>query len=330
MAGSTSQGRVSTEARRPCNGAPDAPNALFLLNRRVLRPPLKGPIVTSGAQHSNKEMPPLPCVLAGMMVKEFHIPVASSFGARAAALALVVALAPGFAAPAFAQDTQAAPTFASTRAAKASAPQQGGTWYVDMGSDKNTGFVLEQRGSMVLLKVDGSDNVLSLMPVPGQRGDTFFMDYAGRMVLRVTQQGNVVSYIHNASGSPAEPSAKAPPITPGAMTASLDKMRASAASELSKLAGHEVTIWGTQSFSSDEAWAADALNILVLGVKNANGFAGKAASKVEKVTVRRGKAPKVSFKDGELTLDVNPDDGWSGRVTPEAITNSLTQSRNAG
>ena len=57
------------------------------------------------------------------------------------------------------------------------------------------------------MDVDGSDNVLSLMPVPGQRGDTFFMDFAGRMVLRVTQQGNVVSYIHNASGSPAEPSA---------------------------------------------------------------------------------------------------------------------------
>jgi len=264
------------------------------------------------------------------MVKEFHVSPDPARAVRAAALALVAALAAGFAAPAFAQDTQAAPTFASTRAAKASAPQQGGTWYVDMGSDKNSGFVLEQRGSMVLLKVDGSDNVLSLMPVPGQRGDTFFMDYAGRMVLRVTQQGNVVSYIHNVSGSPAEPSAKAPPITPGAMTASLDKMRASAANELTKLAGHEVTIWGTQSFASDEAWAADALNILVLGVKNANGLAGKAASKVEKVTVRRGKAPKVGFRDGELTVDVNPDDGWSGRVTPEAITNALTQSRNAG
>jgi hypothetical protein len=298
---------------------------LFSLNRGDLPPPLYGPIVTSGAQHSNKELPPLPCLLAGMMVKEIHVPAA-----RAAAFALIAAFASGFAAPAFAQDTQAAPTFASTRAAKASAPQQGGTWYVDMGSDKNVGFVLEQRGSMVLLKVDGSDNVLSLMPVPGQRGDTFFMDYAGRMVLRVTQQGNVVSYIHNASGSPAEPSAKAPPITPGAMTASLDKMRATAAAELTKLAGHEVTIWGTQSFASDEAWAADALNILVLGVKNANGLAGKAASRVEKVTVRRGKAPKVGFKDGELIVDVNPDDGWSGRVTPEAITSALTQARNAG
>lgn len=264
------------------------------------------------------------------MVKEFHVSAAGVRTVRAAAFALIAATTAGFAAPAFAQDTQAAPTFASTRAAKPSAPAQGGTWYVDMGSDKNKGFVLEQRGSMVLLKVDGSDNVLSLMPVPGQRGDTFLMDYAGRLVLRVTQQGNVVSYIHNASGSPAEASAKAAPITPGAMTASLDKMRANAASELSKLAGHEVTIWGTQSFASDEAWAADALNIIVLGVRNANGLAGRAASKVEKVTVRRGKAPKVGFNDGELVIDVNPEDGWSGRVTPDAITTSLTAARNAG
>jgi Domain of unknown function (DUF4908) len=263
-----------------------------------------------------------------MLVKEFHV-APPRCGVRASAIALIAALAAGFAAPAMAQDTQAAPTFASTRAAKPSAPT-GGTSYSDMGSDKNAGFVLEQRGSMVLLKVDGNDNVLTLMPVPGQRGDTFFMDYAGRMVLRVTQQGNVVSYIHNVSGSPAVPMGKAPPITAGAMTASLDKMRASAANELTKLAGHEVTIWGTQSFGSNEAWAADALNILVLGVKNANGLAGKAASKVEKVTLRRAKAAKASFKDGELILEVNPDDGWSGRVTPEAITNALTAARNAG
>lgn len=199
-----------------------------------------------------------------------------------------------------------------------------------MGSDKNGGFVLEQRGSMVLLKVDGRDEVLTLMPVPGQRGDTFFMDYAGQIVLRVTQQGNVVSYLYNKSGAPAEAVSKAQPITSVAMTASLDKMRINAAQELSKLAGHEVTIWGTQHFANSEAWASDALSILVLGVKNANGLAGKAASRVEKVTLKRAKAPKVSFKDGELTIEVNPDEGWSGRVTPEAITSALTQARNAG
>ena len=55
-----------------------------------------------------------------------------------------------------------------------------------------------------------------------------------------------------------------------------------------------------------------------------------STTKVDKVTLVRAKTPKVTFKDGELTVHVNPDDGWSGRVTPEAITNALTSARNAG
>jgi hypothetical protein len=156
------------------------------------------------------------------------------------------------------------------------------------------------------------------------------MDYTGRTVIKVTQAGNVVSYLHNPTGAPADPAGRVPALTAPAMTASLDAMRARAAGDLSKLAGHDVTIWGTQSFSNNEAWAADALNILVLGMKNANGLAGKAASKVEKVTLKRAKSPKVSFAAGELVIELNPDDGWSGRVTPEAITSALTKSRNAG
>jgi hypothetical protein len=100
--------------------------------------------------------------------------------------------------------------------------------------------------------------------------------------------------------------------------------------ELSKLAGHEVTIWGTQAFSSNEAWAADALSILVLGVKNANGHAGKLAAKIDKVTVRKAKAPKVSLKSGELLIEINPDDAWAGRVTPEDVSKVLTASRSSG
>jgi hypothetical protein len=260
-----------------------------------------------------------------MIVKEIH-----ARAVDAAALALAAVFAFGFAAPAFAQQPPP-PTFATTRSNASMAPgSTGGTRYTDMGSASNAGFVLEQRGTVVLLQMDGSNEILSLMPVPGQRGDTFFMDYKGRTVIKVTQAGNVVSYLHNPTGAPADPAGRVPALSQPAMTASLDAMRARAASDLAKLAGHEVTIWGTQSFGSNEAWAADALNILVLGVKNANGLAGKAASKVEKVTLVRAKAPKVTFKDGELTVQVNPDDGWSGRVTPEAITTALTQARNAG
>jgi hypothetical protein len=261
-----------------------------------------------------------------MMVKQIHVPAVRS---AAAALAAVIGF--GFAAPAFAQQQPPPPTFATTRAnASMSTAPTSGTRYVDMGSDQSTGFVLEQRGSVVLLQLDGSNEILSLMPVPGPRGDTYFMDYRGRTLIKVTQGGSVVSYLHNSTGAPADPAGRVPALSQPAMTASLDAMRARAAEDLSKLAGHEVTVWGTQSFGANETWAADALNILVLGVKNANGLAGKSASKVDKVTLVRAKAPNVTFKDGELTVHVNPDEGWSGRVTPEQITNALTQSRNSG
>ena len=254
-------------------------------------------------------------------------------GRTAAVLAAALAAVAGFAAPAVAQKDQLPPpTFATTRSNAAMSIDLGGQRYADLGSGPSAtkSFVLEQRGSVVLLQQEGSKEILSLMPVPGQRGDTFFMDYTGRTVLKVTKAGNVVSYLHNAAGAPADPLGRVPPLTAPAMTASLDAMRSNAVTELSRLAGHDVTVWGTQAFSNNEAWAADALSIIVLGVKNANGQAGKAASQVEKVTLRRAKAPKATLKDGELLIDVNPDDAWAGRVTPEDVTKVLTASRNKG
>lgn len=254
--------------------------------------------------------------------------------ARAAALVLALAYAGALGAPAFAQQPQQLPppTFANTRSNAAMSLDQGGTRYLDLGTDAKTtkSFVLEQRGSVVLLQQEGSKEILSLMPVPGQRGDTFFMDYTGRALLKVTKAGNVISYLHNPAGAPADPAGRVPPLSSPAMTASLDTMRSNAVRELTKLAGHDVTIWGTQAFANNEAWAADALSILVLGVKNANGHAGKVASSIEKVTLRKAKAPKVAFKGGELTIEINPDDAWAGRVTPEDISKVLTAARSSG
>jgi hypothetical protein len=266
--------------------------------------------------------------MAGMMVKLRNRPAG-----RSVTFALIAALAAGFAAPALAQQNDLPPpTFATTRSNASMSLDAGGTRYVDLGADAKASksFVLEMRGSVVLLQQEGSKDILSLMPVPGPRGDTFWVDYAGRTVVKVTKAGNVISYLHNPAGAPADPAGRVPALSSPAMTESLDSMRANAVKELSRLAGHDVTIWGTQSFANNEAWAADALSILVLGVKNANGHAGRAASQIDKVTLRRGKAPKVSFKDGELMIDVNPADSWAGRITPEDVSKALSQSRSSG
>ncbi len=293
---------------------------------RALRLPLKGPIVLRGALVANKELPCFPCHMAGMKVKASQWLAAKA----ASGIAVAIVLGLGAAAPAFAQSPDMPPpTFATTRSQVSSLPP-GAVRYDDLGSPSG-GFLLEQRGAMVLLQLDGTGEVIPLVPVSGTRGETVFMDYRGRTMLKVTKAGGVVSYLHDARGMPADPrQGYLPPLSAPAMTAALDTMRESAVSELTKLAGHDVTVWGTQSFTTREAFAADALSILVLGVRNANGHAGRAAAKIEKVTLRRGKAPRVAFDDGELIIEVNPDDPWSGRVTPDDVSRVLTQSRNAG
>lgn len=292
----------------------------------VLRLPLKDRIVGCGALVANKESPCFPCHMAGMKVN-----VSQRMTAKAVAgIAVAIGLGLGAAAQAFAQPPEMPPpTFATTRSQVSSLPP-GAVRYDDLGSTSG-GFLLEQRGSMVLLQLDGSNEVLPLVPVPGSGGSTLFMDYRGRTVLKVTMTGSVVSYLHDSRGMPADPhQGYLPPLSAPVMTAGLDSMRVAAVNELTKLAGHDVTVWGTQAFTSREAFAADALSILVLGVRNANGHSGRAASKIEKVTLRRGKAPRVEFKDGELIIEVNPEDPWGGRVAPEDVTRVLTQSRNAG
>jgi hypothetical protein len=187
--------------------------------------------------------------MAGMKLMDINPPAG-----KTAALLLAIAGAAGFVGPSLAQQPQLPPpTFATTRSNAAMMLDAGGSKYVDLGAPTSQSFVLERRGSVVLLQQEGSKEILSLMPVLGQRGDTFFMDYTGRTVLKVTKAGNVVSYLHNPAGAPADPAGRVPPLSSPAMTASLDSMRANAAHELGKLAGHDIAIWGTQAFSNDEA-----------------------------------------------------------------------------
>ncbi|MDP3740609.1 MAG: DUF4908 domain-containing protein [Hyphomonadaceae bacterium] len=249
-------------------------------------------------------------------MKEFHIPAA-----RSAALAAVAALALGVAAPAFAQQPPAASAQAQNRSS-------GATRYTDLGSDGS--FVLEERGREALLQVEGSSEVMILEAVPGPRGDTFLKSKTGEVVIRKTEAGNMVSYISNKNGAPADAAGRVGSLDSPPLPQSLNEIRVKSAARLSKLAGHDVTIFGTPEFTSDEQWAADALANVEIGVQRANGLAGKAASKLTAVRIVRAKAASVSFKDGELVLGINPAEGYSGRVSSEAITNVLTASRNAG
>lgn len=297
------------------------PKALFSLKVGALPLPLNGPIVAVGAHHKNKESPLSACLLAGMMVKELH-----AHAGRSAALVAIAAIAVGFAAPAFAQQQPPASGVAQSRAS--TAPSAGATRYTDLASDQS--FVFEERGRGALLQREGSDEVMPLQAVPAQRGDVFYKTDSGEVMLRKTEAGNMVSFIGNKNGAPADIAGRAAPLDAPPMPASLNELRQQSAARLSRVAGHEVTIFGTSEFADGEEWAADALRNVELGVESANGLAGRVASKLNAVRLVRSKAPSVTFKDGELILGVNPDQGYLGRVSSDAVSNALTAARSTG
>ena len=254
------------------------------------------------------------------MVKELRAPAG-----LAPLIAAIAAIAIGFPATAAAQ--QPAPSTSLNQPAR-QAPSAGATRYTDLASDQS--FVIEERGRSALLRMEGSQEVIPLQAVPAQRGDVFLKSDSGEVILRKTEAGNMVSFIGNRNGAPADVVGPAASLNAPAMPASLDELRKQSAARLSRMAGHEVTIFGTAEFPDNEQWAADALTNVEIGVERANGPAGRVASKLTAVRLVLSKAPSVAFQDGELVLGVNPDQGYAGRPSSDAIASKLSASRNSG
>jgi hypothetical protein len=263
-----------------------------------------------------------------MKMKEFHVPAGLSM-ARAALFRTTLAAAfLGLTAAAFAQQPPAPEaSFAPTGNARAQSqsPAPSATRYEEVTSQRT--FVLEDRGREAIVKYEDSPEVMVLEAVPAQRGDVFLRNDAGDILYRLTEQGNLVSYVDNKNGAPAVMAGFAAPLSAPPMTASLNEMRIEAAARLSKLAGHDVTIFGAAEFASNEQWAAEALNAMVRGVERSNGLAGRLASKLNAVRMIKARAAGVTFKDGELILGINAAEGYLGLPSSEAITQAMTAAR---
>jgi uncharacterized protein DUF4908 len=249
-----------------------------------------------------------------MIMKALRSPAA-----LAAALAGTLAVG-AVAAPASAQSA------AAQRAAGAAAPAAPATRYEDVSSDRS--FLLQQQGKEAIVKFEDTNEVMVLQAIPAQRGDTFLRNDDGKVMFRLTEQGNLVSYVDNKNGAPvAMLGAANAPLNVPAMARSLNETRSTAAARLTRLAGHDVTIFGAAEFASNEAWASEVLGNVVSGVEKANGPAGRAASSLNAVRLTRGLTASVAFRDGELVLGVNPAAGDAGRPGADAIAAAITAAR---
>lgn len=306
-------------ARRHGHARGHARKALFSLTGLDSTPPLKGPIVRPGERLSDKKPPLSGCLVAGMHMKEIHASVR-----RIGALVGLGAIAGGLA-PAQAQQPAApsAPPVSgfsnsmSTRPA-ANAAQK----YQDAGSQRMFSFELSTNGG--LLKFDDSPEVVPLRANTAQRGDSMFRSDTGELMLRQTEQGGVITYFSGNMGAPAEIVGMAPPFGAPVAPASLESSRKEASTRLSKLAGHDVTVFGTQEFANQAAWAADALMIARIGVEAAAKESAAAVRTLRAVRIMHARGPSVTYSaDGELLIGINPDVGYAGRPSSDAIVQQM-------
>lgn len=192
--------------------------------------------------------------------------------------------------------------------------------YQDSASRRT--FVVERRGAVWLMRFDNDPEPIVLNPVNGPGGDTFLKSDDGRLMLRMTEVGNMIAYFSNQNGVPADMYASAAAsnlslASPPAMTASLTALQKDAAQRLTRFAGHDVTVFGASEFSDNEAWAGEALSVIVKGVELAKGGSGK---QIHSVRLQRSSIPSVTFnRDGELSIGVNPRDGYAGRPSSPRI-----------
>lgn len=201
----------------------------------------------------------------------------------------------------------------------------GAAKYEDTVSQRS--FVLDRSGDEPLIKFEDSPEVYALRSTTAQRGDAFLRSDAGELILRVTELGNVISYLGNKDGAPADISGAAAPLDAPAMPASLTDRVKEAASRLSEMVGRDVTIFGAGAFARHEAWASDALMVAVLGMERAVKASPVDARRLTAVRLLRASQPRAVFAEGELVLELSPEEGYAGRPSSEAIADAMTVSR---
>ena len=289
------------------------PKALFLLKVAGLASAPEWPHRGGGAHHKNKESPLSACLLAGMMVKELHVACGPlrGFGRNCRDRRRIRR--------ARLSRNSSPPPRRLHNPAASTAPSAGATRYTDLASDQS--FVFEERGRGALLQCRrlGRSDAAAGRPGPARRH--FLQNEFGRGHAPQDRGGATWSPSSaTRTARPPDVAGRAAPLDAPPMPASLDELRKQSAARLSKLAGHEVTIFGTAEFADSEAVGRRCAHAMSSSVSRAPTarLVGSPPSSMPYAWCA-AKAPSVTFKDGELVLGVNPRPGLSRpRHRPDA------------
>lgn len=202
------------------------------------------------------------------------------------------------------------------------APRHPSAHYSDAGTGR--GFTLDRTGPQPLLKYDDSDEVYALSVSNAPRGDEFLKNDVGRIVLKVTELGNVILFMPgDKHGSPAGLDGQTEPLSlPTGSAGDAEQGRSSPAQAESAVAGVMITI--EDELAQYDNWAQDALGNAMRGVRRAGV---KISAPLAEIRLSFEKAPSARYADGVLDIGVAPHQGYAGRPSSEAVARAMSKPR---
>jgi Domain of unknown function (DUF4908) len=201
-------------------------------------------------------------------------------------------------------------------------------------SDDGESFVFDTTQSNPLIRFDGDDEVWSLTPTPGPKGDVIFKNDVGEPVLRASRWGGFTLFSsRNPMGNPVAVSGKAKAINMGRISAdTLFKVLAQASVRTSAAAGRLIGYSAGEDTARAETdyLIADTANntadAIVTLSRQSNGK--KIIEKVREVRMSEGSPPSIKLSNAgvlEMRLDVSR--GWGGRPSSKRILSAIKSAK---
>lgn len=196
-------------------------------------------------------------------------------------------------------------------------------------SEDGDSFVFDQSHSTALIRFDGDDEVWSLTPSPGPKGDVIYKNDVGEPVIKTTRWGGMILFTADRpTGDPAALTGKAQPfqtqkINPAQLWLNMAKSARRASLAVERL----ITFDAPDVSPETAALYDDAFNVASDAIVEAAGIQSRtrrALDGVREVQFIEGRPPSATVVNGALVLKLDSSRGtWGGRPSSRRIFNVL-------
>ena len=199
-------------------------------------------------------------------------------------------------------------------------------------SEDGESFVFDKSGPMALMRFDGEDEVWTLTPSQGARGDVVYKNDVGEPVLKATRWGGLILFSDDRPmGDPVAVTGKAEAFTPARISpALLFQTFAKASRRVSLLLQRNLGFEALDDITPDSAALyANAASVTSEAIVQVAGQSQgrRVLEQVRVVHFMDGRPHSASLDKGVLTLKLDVSRGtWGGRPSSKRISNLILTS----